>query len=120
MNEPNQNFQINIVQGATVMKTITYINPDGDVVNLTGYTARMMFRTTVQDTGTPIITLSTSDNSIIINGSNGNVSFVISSTITAALSDGQLMYYNLFLYSPTGIVTPLLSGSAIVEGSTIR
>lgn len=118
--DPSQNFQINIVQGSTYIRQIQYINTLGNQVNLSGYTAQMIFRTTVQDIGSPIISLTTSNSSIVINAVSGTVTFTISSTITGLLNDGQTMFYNLFITSPTGVVTPLLSGPSLVYGSTIR
>lgn len=120
MGNASQNLPIAIIQAATLIKTIYYLDPNGDPVNLTSYTAKMMFRTTVEDTGSPIISLSTDDGSIVINASLGIVTITISSAITSLLLDGQQMVYDLFLYSPTGIVTPLLAGPACVYGSTIR
>jgi hypothetical protein len=118
--DASQSFPITIVQGATYILPINYYQPDGSVVNLSGYSADMIFRATVQDTGSPIIEVSTSLGTIIINGVNGIITLTIPSTVTALLQDGQQMYYNLFITSPTGIVTPLLAGPAYVEGSTIR
>jgi hypothetical protein len=118
--DASQVFPINIVQGATLIRQITYYDTNGNPVNLTGYTADMQFRSTVQDTGSPIIDLSTANGGISINALAGTITFTISSTISAILSDGQQMVYNLFLTSGTGVVTPLLSGPSYVQGSTIR
>lgn len=120
MNDASQNLDLIIIQGATLIKTIVYLAPDGSAVNLTDYTADMIFRNTVEDTGAPVIELSTADNSIVINGIAGTVTVTMPSVITAALTNGQILYYNLFIYSPTGIVTGLLAGKAIFQGSTIR
>ena len=116
--EPSQNVQLNIIQGATFIRTITWYDVNGNVVNLSGYTATMNFRSTVQDTGTPIISLSTSSG-IVINATAGTVTFTISSAMTQALTDGQILVYNLFIYSGTGVCTPLMGGQALVFGSTI-
>lgn len=120
MNQVSQNLPIIIVQGSTVIQTISYLDPDGNIIDLTGYTAQMAFRNTVEDTGEPIFELSTDDNSIVINGPTGTITYTISSTISAALTNGQQMVYNLFIYSPTNIVTALLAGPSYVQGSTIR
>lgn len=118
--DASQNFPLTLVQGATLIKTFTWYGMDGDPVNLAGYTAQMDFRTTVEDTGDPLIELSTGDGSIVINGAAGTITIIISAAITAVLTNGQTMVYNLFLTSGTGIVTPLLAGPAVVQGSTIR
>lgn len=117
--DPSYNVPLQIVQGTTLIRQIQYLDPYGNPVNLNRYTAAMDFRSTVQDTGNPIISLSTSNSSIVINGVAGTVTFTISSTITSTLTDGQKMVYNLFIYSPTNIVTSLIAGPAYVEGSTI-
>lgn len=117
--DPSQNFQLNIVQGATLIQTITYYGSSGDPVDLSGYSAEMFFKTTVQDTGSPIISLSTSSG-IVINGPTGTVTFTVSASTTSELTDGQKMVYNLFITSPSGIVTSLLAGPALVQGSTIQ
>lgn len=113
-------LQVVIPQGATWTRTITFLDPDEEVVDLTGYTAEMMFRETVESSGAPVISLTTADNSIVINGPVGTVTPIISKTLTAALIDGQVLYYDLFIFSPTGIATRLLTGIACVSGSVTR
>lgn len=120
MGDASQIVPLTVIQGATLTRQITWLSPSGNPVNLTGYTADMQFRSTVQDTGAPIIEVSTGNGGIVINPSAGTVTFTISSTTTSALSDGQTMVYNLFLTSGTGVVVPLMAGPAYVQGSTIR
>lgn len=116
----SQEFPLNIIQGATLIRTITYYDSNGDVVPLTGYSADMQFRSTVEDSGTPIIELSTGNGLIVISALAGQITFTIPSVTSAGLSDGQILAYNLFITSPGGVVTALLGGQAIVQGSTIR
>jgi len=117
--DASQNFPITLIQGATYTQTITWYNPDGSVVNLSGYTAQMNFRVTVEDTGTPVIQLSTGAGSITINGTAGTVTFTVPASVTQGLSNGQTLVYNLFLTSGTAVVTSLLAGPAFIQGSTI-
>lgn len=117
--DTTQNIQISIIQAATFSRVISYINSSGDPIDLTGYTATMIFRETLEDTE-EIITLSTEDDSIVIDEDLGTITFTISSTITATLTNGMKLVYNLFIYAPSNVVTPLLGGTAIVIGSTIR
>lgn len=111
---------IELAQGATWIRTITFLDEDENPVDLTGYTALMEFRNTVESTGSPIITVGTSTNTISINGTNGEITITISSTITAALTSGTTLYYDLFIYSSTGVATRLLKGTAYVSGSVTR
>lgn len=120
MNDASQEFPLNIVQGATLIIEITFYDPDGNVVNLTSYTADMIFRKTVEDTGDPIIELSTENGLIVINGTAGTITFTLPANQSVLLFNEQEMVYNLFINSPTNVITPLLAGPAYVQGSTIR
>lgn len=117
---PSQSFPLTIIQGATFIQIITYYDSDGNLVDLSGYSADMQFRSTVEDTGSPIIDASTGNGLIVINGTAGSITVAIPAATTAGLSDAQQMVYNLFITSPGGIVTALLAGNAVVQGSTIR
>lgn len=118
--DPSQNIPLSIVQGATFVQQFTWYGPDGTPINLTGYSADMKFRGTVEDTGIPIIDASTISGGIVLGGINGTVTVTISSTTTSALSDGQQMVWNLFLTSPSNVVYPFAAGMATVYGSTIQ
>ena len=118
MQDPSQNFPITLIQGATFIMSITWYDPDGNPVDLTGYSARMVWRGTVQDTGNPIIDLSTTNGLITISGSL--LTFTVPAATTTTLEDGQQMVYNLFITSPTNIVNPLMAGPSICQGSTIQ
>lgn len=120
MNDASQNLPLNIIQAATLIKIITYYDKYGNVIDISGYTADMQFRSNVEATGDPIIEASTYNGLIIINGTLGTITISIPSTTTAMLLNGQLMVYNLFITSPGGVVTPLLAGQSIVQGSAIK
>ncbi len=120
MDETSQNFPLVIPQNATVIKTLTYLDPDNIPVNLSGYTAKMDFRITVVSTGDPVINLTTENGGISINGTLGKVTFTITSTVTGNLENDQVLYYDLFIYSNTGVATRLLAGVATVSGSVTR
>ncbi len=120
MQDPSQTVPLTIIQGATFYQLITWYGPDGAVIDLTDYTADMQFRATVEDTGAPIIDISTAGGGIVLGGAAGTVALTISSTTTSALTNGQQMAYNLFVTSPGGVVYPLMAGTAYVQGSTIR
>lgn len=117
--DATQNFQLNIIQAATFSRTIAFVNSDGYPIDLTDFTAQMIFRTTLEDEDI-IIELSTNDNSIIIGELAGTITFTISASDTAELANGQQMVYNLFITSPDDVVSAILGGTAIVVGSTIR
>lgn len=120
MQDPSQAVPLTIIQAATFIQAITWFGPDGNPIDLTGYSADMQFRETVEDTGSPIIHISTTGGGITLGGVLGTVTCTVSSTTTSALSNGQQLVYNLFLTSPGGVVYPLMAGPAYVQGSTIR
>lgn len=118
--DPSQNIPLSIVQAATFVQQFTWYGPDGTPVDLTGYSADMQFRGTVEDTGIAIIDASTGNGKIVLGGTSGTITVTISSTTTSALADGLQMVWNLFLTSPSNIIYPLAAGPATVFGSTIR
>ncbi len=113
----NSGFPIRIARRATYILPIQYLQSDEETpVDLTGYTAKMQFRSTTNSTGSAIISVSTTDGNILINGPLGTITVTIPSSLTN-LDTGLIMVYDLFTYSPTGIATRLLWGNANVEGS---
>jgi hypothetical protein len=118
--DPSQNIPLSIVQGATFVQQFTWFGPTGLPNDLTDFTADMQFRSTVQDTGTPIIEVSTGVGGIVLGGITGTITVTISATITATLSDGEQLVWNLFLTSPAGVVYPFAAGPSTVFGSTIK
>lgn len=121
--DSSQEFPLIIPQGATVIKTISYQNSDGDPVVLTGYSARMFFRDAVDSTGDPVIDLNTTNGLIVIVGVDGTIAFTIPASSSADLVDGQKLVYDLFIYSGaayTGTATRLLAGQAVISGSVTR
>ncbi len=118
--DSSQNFPLVIPQGATYIRTIEYLDSDEEAINLTGYTALMQFRNTVESEGDPIIELSTSDGTITITALTGLITISIPASTTEALDNALEMVYDLFIYSPTNIATRLLAGNATVSGSVTR
>jgi hypothetical protein len=91
-------FNITIEQGATFRLPITIADTvDGVTTNrdLTGYTARMKIKESVEDTAA-LVTLTTSNGGITIDPdqvtNKGKLSLLISATDTAALDFDQGVY----------------------------
>lgn len=83
---------------------------NGLPVNLTGYTAKMDWRA---PDGTPGMSFSDALGNLALGGAQGTVAPTASAAQTAALPGGLLLY-DLFLYSPSGVVTRLLAGNVNV------
>ncbi len=110
-------YDILIEQGATFSQVITY-KDKGVAVNLTGYTARMQVRSTLES-ATTIVELTTANSRIALGGAAGTITLTISATDTAALTAGRGVY-DLELVSGSGIVTRLLQGVATISRNVTR
>lgn len=98
-----------IEQGATFGQTLTLKDSAGSTINLTGFTGRMTLRESPTATDT-VISLTTSNSRMTINGSAGTVALLISATDTANLTadDGV---FDLEIESGAGVVTRLIEGT---------
>lgn len=106
------NTDLVIFRGLTVNKVITWKNSAGSAVDLTGYTAKLQVRESV-DSG--IITeFSTANNRITINASLGKITLKMLASDTAALPLISGVY-DLRLTDAAGAVSQLISGRIRVE-----
>lgn len=104
-------YNMTCYQGATFsLAPVWKIN--GQVVNLTDYTAVMQVRTSPDDP-TVLVELSTANGRITITGTSGLVSLSLNAATTAALDAGQYVY-DLELTAPDSTVTRLLQGGFVV------
>jgi hypothetical protein len=110
-------YDILLEQGATFSQVITY-KDNGVAVNLTGYTARMQVRATLESAST-LVELTTANSRIALGGAAGTISLTISATDTAALTAGRGVY-DLELVSGSGIVTRLLQGVCTISRNVTR
>jgi len=105
--------------GATFAKTVTWKDENNALVNLTGYTARMQMRETV-DAVTPFLVLTTENGGITLGGAAGTISLLVSATNTSAVQLTQGVY-DLELVAPdTVTVTRLLEGIVFVDPEVTR
>jgi len=111
-------YNINIEQGATFTRTITWKDSAGAAINLTGYTARMQIRERVES-ATALVSL-TSSSGITLGGAAGTVVITITAALTDALPNMKKGVYDLELVSAGGIVTRLLQGEVVVSPQVTR
>ena len=109
-------YNITCPQGATFDRTFT-IKVDGVALNLTGYSAAMQVRETYDST-TPLISL-TNGSGITLGGTAGTIGVVISSTASAAITDGYYSY-DLEITSGGGVRDRLLQGKFVVTPEVTR
>jgi hypothetical protein len=79
--------------------------------DLTGFTARMKIKNRVG--GTELLELTTENSRIAVNDTLKTITLTISAEDTADI-DWTCGVYDLELVSPTGVVTPLMFGKAVV------
>ena len=93
-------YDITIEQGSKFESTIIYKDSNGNIVDLTGYTAEMQIRETVAS-ATTLITLSTSNGRITITGASGQIDLSINATDTDDL-DFERGVYDLEITPASG------------------
>ena len=87
-------------------------------VNLTGYTARMQIRETIEST-TTLHTLTTENGGITLGGAAGTIALTISATDTAAFTFDSAVY-DLEVISGAGVVTEVLRGAVYLNDEVTR
>lgn len=107
-------LNIQIYVGATFALTLTWLDGDGEPIDLTGYTAAM----NVVNGQDIVISLSTANGRISLGGLAGTMQLTIPASATAPLQPATCDY-DLLLTSQAGVVTPLVAGICTIrKGST--
>lgn len=103
-----------IDQGADWYFVVTYADPSGTPIDISDYTAKMQMRVD-PNSPTAVLTLSTDDASIVINGPLGEVSLHATALQTGAIDEGPYVY-DIEIYSPAPeVVTRLVQGQIVVS-----
>lgn len=114
-------YKLVIEQGSTFRLLLRLTNADGTTPDLTGYTARMQIRETL-DSPQPLYELTTQDRpagGITIDGPAGTIALRVSAADTTALAWPRGVY-DLELQAPDGDVGKLLKGEVVVEREVTR
>ena len=107
-----QYYEMHIDAGADYQMTVGQENSLGVAIPLTGFTARMMLKSTYTDT-TPLISLTSEvGGGLTIDEAAGEIEINISDTDTATLCTDTITegVYDLEIISSTGVVTRLIGG----------
>ena len=107
-----QYYEIHIDAGADYVMTVSQEDTAGTAIPLTGYSARMMLKSTYADT-TPLISLTSEvGGGLTINEAVGEIEVLIEDTDTATLCTDEVTegVYDLEIESPAGVVTRLIGG----------
>ncbi len=99
-------------------RTPTEANPaEYEPYPLTNHTARMQVRRTIEST-TPLITLTTENGRISLNGAEGFINLSITAADTAALTSSGV--YDLEIISSTGLVSRVIQGTFTLSPEVTR
>lgn len=104
-------------QGATFTRVFTWQDSTGVPVNLTGYTARMQVRATINSAST-LLSLTTENSGIALGGAAGTVTITATATQTAAVAAGCYVYDLELVIGST--VVRLVQGQFTVDGEVTR
>lgn len=120
------NYNILCQQGASFARVIALEQPRTpteenpalyEIYPLANHTARMQVRRTIEST-TPLITLTTENGRITINGAAGLISLSISAADTAALTSSGV--YDLEIISSSGLVSRVIQGTFTLSPEVTR
>lgn len=107
-----------IEQGVTTAKAFIWKDSAGDVIDLTGYTARMQIRETIASNST-LLSATNANGQLVITAAQGKVTLTLTATETAALSFTTGVY-DLELISGSGTVTRLVEGTVTLSKEVTR
>lgn len=109
-----------IDQGADWFFNVTYQNPNGTPINLTGYTAACQLRS-LPNSPSAVLTLTTQNGGITITAGTGLVALRATAAQTMAIDEGNYVY-DLEIYSPANpsVVTRLVQGQITVSAEVTR
>ncbi len=111
-------FHLVIEQGTDFALELTYSDPDGVPIDLTGCSAALMVRTTY-DAATPLVSLSSPSAGITLGGAAGTIRIEIDSTVTATLPPGTAVY-DLKLTDSLGNPLRLVEGNVTISPAVTR
>ena len=119
-------YNITCQQGSTFGRTLTFKYPDptsppADPTylpwNLTGYTARMQVRRTI-DSSTTLISLTTENGRISLGGASGIIELNITAADTATITSSGV--YDLEIIASNGVVSRILQGDFTLSPEVTR
>lgn len=111
-------LDITIEQGATFNPVLTWKDPSGVLINLTGYSARMHIREDIEDVAF-IHEATTANGQIALGGAAGTITFNIPAATTEAFTFDDAVY-DLELEDAGGAVTRLVEGSVFLSPEVTR
>jgi len=113
MTQKRKPYNFQIFQGEDLTFTTVYKDSAGDVIDLTGYTARMQARPTYEDVTDPAILDLVSPTNIVITPAEGKLAFTITNAQSSAMPPAEYVY-DAELVDGTGVVKKILFGKLTI------
>lgn len=113
---------LSIYQGQTFNDVLTFEDEAGALIDLTGKTARMQVRESIE-AATTKLDLTTENGGIALGGALGTLTFLVDATDTSALSDTyevEQWVYDLEFIDPDTTVTRVIQGTLVVYPEVTR
>lgn len=86
-------FTTQTYPGSQWTTTFQFLNADGSLMSISGFTYQMVIRTSTENTGAPAVVVSssasTSSGSIVISLATSSISVTLTPTATASLAAGE-------------------------------
>ena len=102
MTSPAGIYDITADQGSTFSRRITWLDSAGAPIDLTGYTAKMQVRETVDSTAV-ILELSTVNSRISLGGAAGTIDLTASATVMTAVAVVDAVPDEVLRLDPTSV-----------------
>lgn len=115
----DENFPITVVQAATFSLPLFFVDNDGDIIDLTGWTARMQIRQTIESEDPALVDLTTENGGILVDVGAGSMTVIITPYQTSNLEPMSAVY-DLFVTSLGGFVQRYLAGIATIQERITR
>ena len=112
-------INLKIPQGTTYTHDFNYVETDGTtIIDLTGYTARMQFRSE-KSAAAPFHEATTENSGIIIVPAEGKITFNLSDADSSAFTD-YAGFYDLEIASSGGVITRVVEGKVTINQEVTR
>ena len=108
-----------VYRGATFSEAITWKDENATPIDLTGFTARMQMRETVE-ASTPFLTLTTENSGITLGGVAGTINILATAVATSAITATGGVYDLEIVSGDTITVTRLLEGLVFISPEVTR
>ena len=111
-------YDFEIEQGSDFVLAFSRKDDVGDVIDMTGFLARMQVRRSVSSPDI-LLALTTEDGRLVVDGALGRVTITLTAAVTAAI-DWRKGVYDIEIIDPVGGVSRLMAGKIEISREVTR